>query len=205
MTALRFAVLVAVLAALVGLGMVLRPDAEPAVLLADAGLPKVGAVLDRYRGIEVHENGPEIETSHGKSYGPGGFYYGKKWQCVEYVKRFYREALKHEMPDGWGHAKSFFDESVADGDCNKARGLVQYINGSSSAPHPDDLMVFDGSFGHVAIVTDVSEDSVEVIQQNVPGETRQKLDLERADGRFTITGPWRPAGWLRKQDAGCVP
>lgn len=207
MAGIRIAVLVPVLALGAALGLAsfiaVHPSDEPERTAA-AEEPKVGAVLDEFRGIEVRENGPDIETSHGKSYGPGGFYYGKKWQCVEYVKRFYREALEHEMPDGWGHARSFFDPSVGDGKCNRARGLVQYTNGSSSAPRPDDLMVFDGGFGHVAIVTEVTEDSVEVIQQNVPGETRRTLNLERADGRFTITSTWRPMGWLRKQDAACV-
>lgn len=37
-----------------------------------------------------------------------GYYYGYKWQCVEYIKRFYYEAKGHKMPDSYGNAKDFW-------------------------------------------------------------------------------------------------
>lgn len=169
----------------------------------------VGQILDSHRGIAVYDNGPEIDVSHGRSRGTNGAYYGKKWQCVEYVKRFYGEVLGHQMPDGWGHAKSFFDESVPDGGCNRTRGLLQYGNGSRTPPRPDDILVFnEGSLGHVAIVTEVRADSLEVIQQNVPGSTREEFEFREEDGHIWIRSPYRPAGWLRRAEpvdggAGC--
>ncbi len=173
---------------------------RPATTQVDAGA--VGQILDSHRGIPVYENGPEIAVSHGQSRGRGGAYYGKKWQCVEYVKRFYAEVLGHQMPDGWGHAKSFFDEAVPDGGCNRTRGLVQFENGSTTPPRPDDILVFnEGSLGHVAIVTAVGVDSVDVIQQNVPGSTRERFELRDEGGHFWIRSPYRPAGWLHKGEA----
>lgn len=195
MSGFRLGLLVALVAALVGLSL----------MVAKSAGSSVGNVLDSYRGVSVHDNGPLIVVSHGKSNGPDGYYYGKKWQCVEFVKRFYREALGHDMPDGWGHAKSFFDESVPDGACNLRRGLLQFSNGSTSPPRPDDLMVFQGSLGHVAIVTVVDEDSVELIQQNVPGTPRDRYELVAEHGRYWVQGPSRPAGWLRKPGGSAAP
>lgn len=82
------------------------------------------------------------------------------------------------MPDVYGHAKDFFDAGVAHGKENKKRGLIQYVNGGSEKPQPGDLLVFDGSYGHVAIVSAVEEDEVEVIQQNIFMRPREKLLLE---------------------------
>jgi len=160
---------------------------------------KVGKVLDTYRGVPVYDNGLLFFRSYGKNYGGDGYYYGQKWQCVEFVKRFYYEAEHHKMPDVMGHAKSFFDESIADGALNPRRGLFQYRNGSTNKPNPDDLMVFtDTKFGHVAIVTMVNENSLEVIQQNILSGTRRQFTFVNSNQHYFVTSPRIPAGWLRK-------
>lgn len=154
----------------------------------------IGAELDSHNGVAVHYNGGNIAQSHGKHFAEDGYYYGRKWQCVEFVKRYYHDHLKHSMPDGWGNAKDFFDANLGDVQLNKKRGLVQYVNSGISAPQPDDLMVFtQGEYGHVAIVTEVGDDYVEVIQQNVFFTTRKQLPLEGNQ----IVGDKIPAGWLR--------
>jgi hypothetical protein len=160
---------------------------------------RVGRVLDSYRGVPVYDNGLLFFQSHGKHYSADGYYYGQKWQCVEFIKRFYFDAKGHRMPDGMGHARTFFDENIPDGALNPRRGLLQYRNGSPEKPRPDDLLVFaDTKYGHVGIVTQVGDDYVEIIQQNILGRTRQRLALVARNGQFSITEPRRPAGWLRK-------
>lgn len=160
---------------------------------------KVGKVLDNYRGVPVYDNGLLFFRSYGKNYSQDGYYFGQKWQCVEFVKRFYYEAEHHKMPDVMGHAKSFFDENLPDGTLNSRRGLFQYRNGSTSKPCPDDLLVFTNTkFGHVVIVTAVSENSLEVIQQNILSGTRQQFSLVSSNGHYFVTSPREPAGWLRK-------
>ena len=159
---------------------------------------KVGRTLDSHRGIPVYDNGLLFFRSYGKNYSNDGYYYGQKWQCVEYIKRFYYDARKHKMPDVMGHAKSFFDEQVPDGGLNPHRGLIQFRNGSAQRPQPDDLLVFtDTKYGHVGIVTKVSADSLEIIQQNILGHTRQSFSLVTTNGRCFVSAPRVPAAWLR--------
>lgn len=155
----------------------------------------IGAAMDSHNGVVVHYNGWNFAQSHGKHYAVDGYYYGRKWQCVEFVKRYYYEHLNHSMPDGWGNAKDFFDISLLHKDFNKRRGLNQYYSGAKDDPKPDDLLVFNnGKYGHVAIVTEVGSDYVEVIQQNVFLKTRKRLSLRDSN---VGEGENAPIGWLR--------
>jgi surface antigen len=169
---------------------------------SEINIKDIGLELDSYKGVRVYNNGDEYVKDYGKNYSRDGYYYGLKWQCVEYVKRFYYDAKGHKMPDVYGHAKDFFDEAVRHGDINKKRGLVQYRNGENIKPEPDDLIVFtDSHYGHVAIVTEVTEEEIEVIQQNIYGSTRDRLKLVFKDGKYAVGGGTQrsPAGWLRKE------
>lgn len=158
---------------------------------------EAGTLIDSYKGVAVYSNGQNFMSSHGLSYSEDGYYYGYKWQCVEFVKRFYYEKYGHKMPDGAGHAKYFYNPLLEQGELNEQRGLVQYENGGDIKPKTDDLLVFaDGAYGHVAIVCDVGNNWVEVIQQNSE-VTRERYKLEKEDGKYLITGERVPAGWLR--------
>lgn len=160
----------------------------------------IGKEIDSYKNVGIYYNGILYTKAYGKNYSEDGYYYGQKWQCVEYIKRFYYEAKDHKMPDVYGNARDFFDFDVQQGELNKRRDLVQYRNGGNVKPEPDDLMVFtDTKFGHVAIVTDVTSDYVEVIQQNVYGKTREKYELSTSDNQYYVGTKREPAGWLRKE------
>jgi hypothetical protein len=161
----------------------------------------VGEVLDSYREVPVRDNGLFFVLSHGRHFSGDGYYYGQKWQCVEYIKRFYHQAKAHKMPEVMGHAKSFFDPSVPDGGTNRARALLQFQNGSRQEPKPDDLLVFtDTKYGHVGIVTATGSNWVEMIQQNIFGRTRERFTLTRSNELYFILEPRPAAGWLRKRD-----
>lgn len=165
------------------------------VVLWGANRACLGLVLDEHNGVKVHYNGWNIAQSHGKNYADDGYYFGHKWQCVEYVKRYYYLHLGHAFPDGWGHAKDFFDDSLGHGAFNTRRGLYQYANGMKDNPKPDDILVYnDGKYGHVAIVTEIGTDYIEVIQQNVFTITRKRLSLRDSN---VDDGSNPPAGWLR--------
>jgi hypothetical protein len=77
----------------------------------------------------------------------------------------------------------FSEEKLPDGALNPQRGLVQYRNGSTERPQPDDLLVFtDTKYGHVGIMTEAGENAMEIIQQNIVGHTRQQFSLSETNG-----------------------
>ena len=163
---------------------------------------RVGQEVDHVNGVAVFYNGG-VGHSSGRNLAPDGYNLGIKYQCVEFVKRYYYEHLNHKMPDSYGHAKQFFDPKLADGALNTHRDLLQYVNGGESKPRPDDLLVFGPSllnrYGHVAIVSQVTDSDLEVVQQNPGpfGSSRERLLLVSEGGHWRCANR-RVLGWLRK-------
>ena len=107
------------------------------------------------------------------------------------------------MPNSYGHAKDFFDKVLTDGQKNTKRNLTQYTNPSHTKPKVGDLLIFDATsfngYGHVAIISDVTNHEIEIIQQN-PGpfsKSRATFSLENKNGIWEIENK-RILGWLRK-------
>lgn len=172
------------------------------ILLLNRDEAKIDKEIDSYKGIVVYDNGKNLENNYGRHYSEDGYYYGEKWQCVEFVKRFYYEVKGHRMPDILGNAKDFFDPAVPQGKLNHRRGLLQFRNGGNVRPEVDDLLVFTGGkYGHVAIISVVNEDSIEIIQQNVTGHSRQILPMTIKKAHYYIGTTNPPAGWLRQENA----
>lgn len=168
--------------------------------------PDVGEQVHSYNNVPIYSNGEKVYTSYGKHYAESGYYYGRKWQCVEFVKRYYHDAHNHRMPNVWGHAKSFFNTTVKHGELNSERGMRQFTNGSTEKPEVDDLLVWnEGEYGHVAIISEVNEDSITVVQQNIKNAATASYPLTRSNKRFTIQSKPRPAGWLRRQVTSAEP
>ncbi|MDP2386947.1 MAG: CHAP domain-containing protein [Bacteroidota bacterium] len=164
----------------------------------------VGQKLDSLNGVYVYYNGG-IDNVEERNTSPDGYNIGLKYQCVEFVKRYYYEFYKHKMPDSYGNAKDFFNASVKDGQLNKQRELLQYKNPSLSKPEIGDLIVLDGHagnrYGHVAIVSMVYQDAIEIIQQN-PGpfaDSRALYSFEKSDLGYKIKNE-RVLGWLRMME-----
>jgi len=158
----------------------------------------IGDVTDEFNGVKVYYNGINFAKSHGSHYGADGFYYGKKWQCVEFIKRYFHDNMHHSMPDGMGHAKSFYDRSLKSGGLNKRRNLIQYANGCNVKPAVNDILVFDGRYGHVCILSAVYENEIEVVQQNILGKPRETFNLQSENNCYTIGTSKKPLGWLHK-------
>ena len=105
---------------------------------------KVGQVLDSLSGVKVYYNGG-VDHISGRNVTKDNYNLGLKYQCVEFVKRYYYEHLNHKMPDAYGHAKDFFDSKVKDGQLNSKRNLIQYTNPGKTKPQVGDLVIFSGS------------------------------------------------------------
>lgn len=165
----------------------------------------IGAAIDSFNGVKVYYNGRMSNVS-GRSLSADQYNFGLKYQCVEFVKRYYYEHLHHKMPDTYGHAKDFFIPKVLDGALNEQRALTQYHNPSQSKPEVNDLLIYAPTlfnpYGHVAIVSEVQGNSIEIIQQNpgIYGSTRQRYRLIREHGQWRISKK-RILGWLRKKRA----
>ncbi len=161
----------------------------------------IGDVVDELNGVPVHFNGA-INHNEGRNTSPDGYNIGIRYQCVEFVKRYYYVRFGHRMPDTHGNAKDFFDPRVADGALNTERNLVQFRNGGANKPAPDDLVVFGpwlfNRYGHVAIVAGVTDDAIEIVQQNPGpfGASRETYALTQVGGAWTV-GHDRLLGWLR--------
>ncbi|MCF8332043.1 MAG: CHAP domain-containing protein [Bacteroidales bacterium] len=163
---------------------------------------KIGQVVDSLNNVYVYYNG-KIGHVSGRNLASDGYNLGLKYQCVEFVKRYYYEHLNHKMPNSYGHAKDFFEPLVADGQINPERNLIQYHNPGSSMPKVNDLIVFKGTtfnkYGHVAIISKVLNDQIEIIQQN-PGplaHSRRNIDLFKKGRKWKIDNHL-VLGWLRK-------
>lgn len=170
--------------------------------LTDNQLPKVGDIIDRYNSVPVYYNGNNFSRVQGRNIAADGYNFGLKFQCVEFVKRYYYEALGHKMPNTYGHAKDFFDKSLPDRAMNKDRGLMQYRNVREYKPMVDDIIVYDAFpgnvFGHVAIISGLGEGWIEIIHQNMGKESRKKIKLVQFEQYWTIAD-YNVLGWLRKE------
>lgn len=162
----------------------------------------VGQRIDSLNGVYVYFNG-KGDNVLGRNTTADGYNLGLKYQCVEFVKRYYYEHLDHKMPDSYGHAIDFFDNTLRDGQTNKRRDLIQYTNPSNTKPKVDDLIIYDGTmfnqYGHVAIVSNVTDNKLEIIQQNSGpfGVSRETFRLVNKNGKWEIKNR-RILGWLRK-------
>lgn len=152
-----------------------------------------------FNGIPVFYNG-KMSNVHGRNLTNTGYNLGLKWQCVEFVKRYYYKYFKHKMPNTYGHAKDFFDESLGDIAFNPDRALMQYKNAREVKPKTNDILVFKGNtgnpFGHIAIISNVTSSNVEIIQQNWGNRSREIFKLTEYQGYYTIADS-EVLGWLR--------
>lgn len=161
---------------------------------------EIGQEIDSFNGVPVYYNGGFSNVS-GRNLSSDGYNYGLKWQCIEYCKRFYLIELNHKMPNSFGHAKNFFNPNIKDGQINADRDLLQYGNPSKTKPKVNDLLIFDKTqfnpYGHVAIISKVSKNQIEIVQQNVGDQTRANLSLRSENGKWEIINS-NILGWLRK-------
>lgn len=164
--------------------------------------PVIGNRMDSLNGVYVYYN-DNVKNVSGRNTTDDGYNLGLKYQCVEFVKRYYYEYFNHKMPDSYGHAKDFFNSGLKDGELSKQRNLIQHANPSTTKPEVNDIVVFKATskepFGHIAIVSKVMDNEIEIIQQNPnPGiGYRERFNLVNRDGLWLIEND-RIVGRLRK-------
>lgn len=163
----------------------------------------VGEKIDSLNNVYVYYNGG-IHHVSGRNTTKDNYNLGLKYQCVEFVKRYYYEALQHKMPNSYGHAKNFFNSNLKDGQRNTERNLLQFKNGSKSKPRVNDIVVYSKTlfnpYGHIAIISKVTDSKIEIIQQNAGpfSSSRENYTLEYNNNTWFIKNN-RIKGWLRKE------
>lgn len=165
--------------------------------------PEIGQKIDSLNGVYVYHNGSTANVS-GRNLAANGYNIGLKYQCVEFVKRYYFEHFDHQMPNSYGHAKDFFNSSLIDGQINPDRNLIQYKNNGKEKPRVNDILVFKGTnvnkFGHIAIVAAIHGNEIEIIQQNAGSisTSREFIKIEREPNKWILKNKG-VLGWLRKK------
>lgn len=171
------------------------------ILAFDSSEPRIGDIIDSLHGVPVFYNG-NIQNVKGRNITETGYNLGLKYQCVEFVKRYYYEYNYHEMPYSYGHARQFYNK-LLNYDYrvyNNKRDLYQYKNGNIFKPQVGDILIFDSDkynhYGHIGIISEVSDYHVEVIQQNYGKDTRTSFRLALMDNKYHIANRYA-LGWLR--------
>jgi surface antigen len=156
-------------------------------------------IIDQFNNVVIYYN----NGTNKRNTAPDGYNLGLKWQCVEFVKRYYFLHLNHKMPNSYGNAKDFYNPRLKDGQMNKGRNLIQFSNKSTSKPQVNDIVIFKGNtfnkYGHVAIIANVSDDQIEIVQQNVGRQTRATYKLYEKNGLWVIKNELI-VGRLRKNE-----
>ncbi|MBI5189737.1 MAG: SBBP repeat-containing protein [Nitrospirae bacterium] len=151
--------------------------------------------LGDFAGVIAYSN----TSNSGGNSEVGGVYMGFKWECVEYVRRFYYMnygidlASKHT-----GNAETFFAHA-------SDMGLVAYGNGDGTPPEVGDIVCSNytvgDAVGHVAIVKSVDANGIHVIEQNFNNDARDVDHFILFNGNnYTLegfSGSYSIIGWLR--------
>ena len=172
----------------------MEPDEDVNPSRSDAlTMPRCGAVLGAFDGTEAHSNGGNTGTGDSCD-GRGA--YGLQYQCVELVMRHF----KTHWDLSWsGNARDLL--------VNAPESKVDvYENGDGAHPPvPGDMIVWtNGTYGHVALVTALHADGVDILEQNVKGDGKATLPWNgaRIGARWTS---WVPSGWAHARANGAPP
>jgi len=180
-----------------------------AIVIASAAFAstpaKHGAYLGSYNGVAVYSNGASVGYTSGLN-NVSGYSTGYKWQCVEYVNRFYWQ--KYGKKIAGGNAGEYFGKAAG-------KGLKACANGGSAQPQEGNILCSNGGgSGHVGIIsrvpriTGAGNYTIDVVQQNwtpksAVGDytTRHTLTVTKKSGQYYYTvstfGSGYPIqGWL---------
>lgn len=158
-----------------------------------------GTVLGNFNGAVVYSNGSTGYNSGVYNF-ETGINTGLKFQCVEYVNRYFKivYALDLKSTGIYGNANSYYSNAAAG-------GLTAFANGGATKPAVGDLICSNGGeFGHVAIVREVGAGYVKCVMQNwsnTPLDNSMQLAMTTTGGNYSVAGfsaSYPIAGWLRK-------
>lgn len=145
---------------------------------------RFGVTTGSYNSVPAYSNCHYTYFS-GQPNSYSGYTTGYKWQCVEYVARYFKAAFNKKIAGG--NANTYCGNA-------SAKGLKKSDNGKTSdKPQPGNVICSNGgSYGHCAIVRKVGSDYVEVIEQNFNNSSsdgNHRLSLKKdSKGKYKVGG-----------------
>jgi len=173
-----------------------RYFSDPVIVWAQWANPPYshGTWVGTVNGVDLYGNGSNVTYTSGYNY-VSNFNTGYKWQCVEFINRYYYQIYGMNIRQNGGHAYQYFGSAAS-------RGLIAYANGNSNGPKVGDILCFSGNtYGHVAIITEVGSNFVKVAQQNVVGLGHIQFSLSKTGNTISASNlgsGYTVQGWLRK-------
>jgi len=160
-----------------------------------------GTYLGTYNSVNVYSNGTGGYVSNEYNF-INGTNTGMKWQCVEYVNRYYLLIYNKNIRVPGHNAVNYYPNATQ-------HGLVSYPNNGNTAPAIGDVLCFSGgnpNYGHVAIVREIGSNYLKVAQQNVlnnSGDVNYNIIMSISNGYYNVSGSsigggYVCQGWLRK-------
>lgn len=154
-------------------------------------------VVGQVNGVSAYSNGQFSGTGGvcGLNY-VSGYCTGYKWQCVEYVNRYFFNKFNKKISGG--NANTYYPNA-------SSKGLNRASNGGTDKPQPGNILCSaNGGYGHVAMVKAVDDKYVTVVDQNwTCGNSERKLALKitTKSGKkyYTVngfSGTYQVQGWL---------
>ncbi len=142
-----------------------------------------GTLLGDFNGVNVYSNGSTSYYDDTANNYHNNIYTGKKWQCVEFVNRYFVSTYGIDFRQytnlGIGHANTYYNASA------NIPGVTTHANGSVAPQVGDLLCSNNGDNGHVAIVREVGSTYIKVTHQNWTN-TDNDLDTELPRNGNTI-------------------
>jgi surface antigen len=153
-----------------------------------------GTYLGQFNTVAAYSNG-SVNYNSGQRNSVNGVDTGLKWQCVEFVRRYFY-TIFGISPNG-GDALNWYANAPA-------LGLERHPNGGTTPPQVGDILCKGYTpgtpFGHVAIIKRVENNRVYTAQQNVSQDSTDLdkwLPLTVSNGTYFV-GDSSIQGWLRK-------
>ena len=166
-----------------------------------------GDEMSVFRGIAAKHNGlchakvtnPCCCAGYSCNYRDPYDNYGYRYQCVEYVNRFFNIVKNWQNMCNSGDARDYFIN--AQKNIERQAGL-EYCDNGKGRPQSGDILCFDdGGLGHVAIIVNVDpfNNKVYFIEQNWDPSGISSLDLTKSGNTYLIAdrGSYHVQGWLR--------
>jgi len=153
-----------------------------------------GEYVGSFNDVDAYSNGSNSTTSWDYNTS-SGINTGMKWQCVEYVNRYYYNIYGLDLKSTgiYGNANHYYYNA-------SEAGLSAFPNGGSESPKIGDILCSNGGdYGHVAIIRNVTTDNVGVIHQNLSNSPSDNLKTISRKGNqlYAFNSNYPVIGWLR--------